>query len=328
MQQQSVAIGIVENKHGQVLVSHRPGNVHMGGLREFPGGKLEAGESFKSALRRELYEEVGISIAGIKKIIEYSFAYADRNIFFQVFRVLTYRGNIDAKENRLLQWVDKAQLRGEDFPPANKAILNAIRLPSEYMIADQVCLGDHLMAAVEKNLQAGVSICQYRAHQLNKAEYVSMATRLRDLCAQYNAQMVSNCDLDWVSDISPHGIHLSSRRLAGEFKNVTAAAGPFFSAACHTQQEVEMANRLAVDCLLIGPVLQTSSHPAATSLGWKNFNHLCVKANQPVYALGGLHHAHKASAWVYGAQGIAAITAFSMQASTREKNKKIQSGLS
>ena len=315
MKQQSVAIGIVENKHGRVLISQRPENVHLGGLWEFPGGKLEAGESFKSALRRELYEEVGISIAAIKKIIDYSFAYADRNIFFQVFKVLTYRGNVDAKENQVLKWIDKEQLRSEDFPPANKAILKAIRLPPEYMIADQACLGSHLMATVEKNLQAGVSICQYRAHQLNKTEYVSMATQMRDLCAQYNAQMVSNCDLDWVSDISPHGIHLTSRRLASEFKNVTdiAARALFFSAACHTQQEVEMANQLAVDCLLIGPVLQTSSHPAVKSLGWKSFNRLCVKANRPVYALGGMNHEHKASAWGYGAQGIAAITAFSMK---------------
>ena len=312
MQQQNVAIGIVENKHGQVLISQRPDRVHMGGLWEFPGGKLEAGESFKSALRRELYEEVGISITGIKKMIDYSFAYQDRNIFFQAFKVLAYRGNVEAREKQIVKWVDKKQLCSEDFPPANKAVLKAIRLPSEYMIADQARLGGDLMATVEKNLQAGVSICQYRAQQSNKTDYVSMATQLRDLCAQYNAQMISNCDLDWVSDISPHGAHLTSRRLAGEFKNFTGeATARFFSASCHTAQEVEMANQLEVDCVLIGPVLKTSSHPAVKSLGWKNFSDLCIRAGRPVYALGGMNHEHKANALVYGAQGIAAITAFS-----------------
>ena len=312
MKQQSVAIGIIENEQSQILISQRSKNTHLGGFWEFPGGKVDPGESFKSALRRELFEEVGIRILSVEKLIAFNFKYEDRNILFQCFKVLSYHGEVQAKEKQALKWLKKEELHDEDFPSANKTILDTIRLSQEYMIADQNFFGDDLLSVIEKNLQKDISICQFRAHTLNKKDYIPRAQEVRDLCAEYNAQMICNCNLDWIDKISPHGVHLTSKQLAEEFDSILdGAIDKLFSISCHTEQEIDLANQTSARCILIGSVLETPSHPNAESLGWKGFYDLCVKANKPVYALGGMNNSQKEAVLVYGAQGIAAIRAFS-----------------
>jgi 8-oxo-dGTP diphosphatase len=227
--------------------------------------------------------------------------------------VTEFSGKALPKENQQLQWVDNNNLKQLDFPSANKAIIDALHMPDQYMIADEDVFRGNLLSAVQKQLQQGVSLIQYRSCHANKASYVSVAKELRDLCSEYNAILISNCDLEWVEEINPQGIHLNSIRMKEVYMNQSNGSPfPFeyFSASCHGEAEVQMANQLDVRCQLIGPVNQTKTHADISGIGWSRFSQLCFLANSPVYALGGMNISEYQNAIVHGAQGFAAIRAF------------------
>lgn len=307
-----VAIGIVKNELDQLLLTKRADTKHLAGTWEFPGGKVASQESFKMALRRELLEEVGIHITQTRKIIEFNHRYDDYYIHFQVYEITQYLNKISAKEGQPIRWVKLKELDEVQFPAANNVIIDALRLPSLYMITDQQFTKDNMLNNVQQQLRNGIRLIQYRAHQLTQSEYTATAKVIRELCEQYNATMICNCDLDWIDTITPHGVHLSSKRLRDvyQYNNNSSNVKKFFSASCHTKHEIELANQLGVRSILIGPVHYTASHPNAANLKWEGFNQLCQDSNVPVYALGGISKDQVPLAIAHGAQGIAGISTF------------------
>lgn len=309
---QRVVIGIVENNVGQLLLTKRRPGTHLENYWEFPGGKVEKQESFKVALRRELHEEIGIQVSQVQKIIDFEYQYDDRRIHFQAYKVLDYLSDISNREHQPLDWVLYDELDIHRMPSANNAIIDALCLPSLYMIADQQSMTSNiLLEVVKKNLESGIKLIQYRAHGVDRSEYIVVAKDIYDLCEQHGAKMVCNCELGWLDKFPAHGVHLTSSRLA-EVSESTSYLNkyPYFSASCHTVEEVKLANQLKVRCVLIGPVHTTCTHPGANSLEWEGFNRLCRVANMPVYALGGVAANEVASAIAHGGQGVAGIRTF------------------
>ena len=306
---QRIALGVVKNSAGQYLLAKRSAGVHLENFWEFPGGKVKQHESFKLALRRELQEEIGIQPRRMQKFFEFQYKYDDRVLHFQVYEIFTYASAIRSCEGQQLKWVDKHQLDKIEMPPANRAILTALHLPKSYMIADYSAIGaKDFISVVQSNLVAGIKIIQLRAHELCETEYTALAQKVFELCEQYKAKMICNCELDWLSRFSAHGVHLTSARLIDVYKR--ESCDQYFSASCHTEEEIELANQLNVRCILIGPVHATASHPTAKSIEWEGFSRLCNLANMPVYALGGVAESEKLLAIAHGAQGIAGISAF------------------
>jgi 8-oxo-dGTP diphosphatase len=311
MIQQRICIGVIENQLQQLLVGKRKQGTHLQDCWEFPGGKVASHESFKMALRRELHEELGIRAHTMSKLIELQHQYEDRHLRFHIFKVTGFSGQIRSAEAQELQWVPQTELASLNFPAANSGMIDALILPSEYMIADQDVLKDQLLTVVRKQLHAGVSLIQYRACSENKKTYIENAKQLKYLCVEFGARLICNCDLAWVEEVGAHGNHLNSRRLydvcrqPSEYKQLE-----FFSASCHSEKEVAMANEIGVRCILLGPVNQTESHADCKAIGWNRFSQLCFMANSPAYALGGLNLTDVKNARVHGAQGIAAIRAF------------------
>ncbi|RTZ80514.1 MAG: hypothetical protein DSZ01_02110, partial [Gammaproteobacteria bacterium] len=82
-----VAAGVLQDAAGRVLLARRPEGVHQGGLWEFPGGKVEPGESVRQALERELEEELGIGIKACRPLIRVGHRYADRNVVLDTWLV-------------------------------------------------------------------------------------------------------------------------------------------------------------------------------------------------------------------------------------------------
>ena len=308
MKRFQVVIGIVKNSSGQLLLSRRPNGKHLSGYWEFPGGKVESSESFKQALRRELKEEIAIDVGAVKTKLNYEYQYPDRLLHLQVFEVISYSNDVCALEGQELKWFSESSINNLQVPPANYSIMNAIQLPDFYMIACQSVYKNGLFPAVKAQLLEGISIIQFRAPNLTKPEYTSQAKELRDLCEEYNAKLISNCDLAWIDEIQPHGIHLTSARLR-EVSNENVGT-EFFSASCHDQNEIELANQLRTSCVIIAPVQYTHSHPNNSSLGWNKFRQLCSVSNCPVYAMGGLGKSDLLNAKVCGAQGVAGIRLF------------------
>ncbi|MFT5451435.1 MAG: 8-oxo-dGTP diphosphatase, partial [Enterobacterales bacterium] len=118
-----VAAAVIINQRGDTLLSLRLADTHQGGKWEFPGGKLEEGESAEQALRRELSEELGIKALKLEPFIELEYCYPEKIVKLHVLQVLAFSGTPKGLEGQTVEWVNSAELAQREFPDANYAIL-------------------------------------------------------------------------------------------------------------------------------------------------------------------------------------------------------------
>ncbi len=122
-----VVAGVIYNTDkSAVFIAKRASDQHQGDLWEFPGGKVESGESVETALFRELNEEIGISIVEFRPLIKISHDYPDKSIVLDVWEIDAFEGIPDGKEGQLAEWVDIDKLVTYPFPAANKLVLEQI----------------------------------------------------------------------------------------------------------------------------------------------------------------------------------------------------------
>lgn len=116
----------------QIFISRRPDHLHQGGLWEFPGGKVEEGESAEAALARELFEELDIRLDAAEPYMQIEHDYADKKVFLDIWQVNRFTGTARGKEGQECCWVSLEQLLQEepqrlfDFPAANQPILQRL----------------------------------------------------------------------------------------------------------------------------------------------------------------------------------------------------------
>lgn len=122
-----VAVGVIFNKEGQILITQRPWHVPHGGMWEFPGGKLENNEAPAAALCREIKEEVGLEIRRWTFLGNVMHAYEDKQVQLFVFSVREYSGMASLLESQInLQWVGLNELANYPFPEANRQIIEML----------------------------------------------------------------------------------------------------------------------------------------------------------------------------------------------------------
>jgi len=121
-----VAAAVILDNRGRLFLAKRHAEAHQGGLWEFPGGKLESGESAEQALSRELYEELGIEIAAAVPFISIPFSYPDKSILLDVFTVNEFSGAPFGKEGQETAWVELNAVSSLAFPEANLPIVQKI----------------------------------------------------------------------------------------------------------------------------------------------------------------------------------------------------------
>ena len=124
MERVRVAVGVICQGR-QLLLSKRRQDAHQGGLWEFPGGKIESGETASTALHRELQEELGIRVQRSEPLLEVRHDYGDRQVLLEARWVSLFSGQVAAREGQPLRWVAATQLREIDFPAANRPIVEA-----------------------------------------------------------------------------------------------------------------------------------------------------------------------------------------------------------
>ena len=122
-----VAVGVVLDEQRRVLISRRASAAHQGGLWEFPGGKVEPGESVERALARELREELGIGFATSQPLLLVPFNYGDKAVLLDVHLVTELEGKARGLEGQPLCWVTAEELARYEFPAANVPIVSAVR---------------------------------------------------------------------------------------------------------------------------------------------------------------------------------------------------------
>lgn len=310
MQTIEVAVGVILDAEGRVLVSRRHDQAHQGGKWEFPGGKREPSESITDALSRELKEELGISVQDCEPLIRIRHDYPEKTVLLDVWLVTRFEGVPHGREGQPVLWRPVVELAPDDFPPANRAIIQALQLPDRCLItpdASQYRLTE-FAGHVETALRNGIRLIQFRSHALLREDYFKLARQVATLSVDYGAKCILNVPGSWWpalldSEVPAAGFHLTGQYLRDTQKPLEG----LLSASCHTSEDVEQANRIGADFIFISPVKPTASHPGAPALGWESFAALAEQAAMPVYALGGLSVADIAHARQAGAQGIAAI---------------------
>ena len=121
-----VAVGIIVNNMQDVLVSKRLEHLHQGGKWEFPGGKVEQGETVTNALKREIKEEVNLDIASSIPLMKISHDYPDKQVLLDIHLVSHFYGEAKGLEKQEIRWIPKQELINYDLPEANKPILDKI----------------------------------------------------------------------------------------------------------------------------------------------------------------------------------------------------------
>lgn len=124
--QVTVAVGVIIDDQSRVLVALRPQDKEYSDYWEFPGGKLEAGETSLQALARELEEEVGITPLVATPLIQLTHDYPGKTVLLEVWHVSHFQGEPRGCEGQQLQWVARGELMSLRLLPANGVIVEAI----------------------------------------------------------------------------------------------------------------------------------------------------------------------------------------------------------
>lgn len=122
-----VMVGVIWGQDQQILLAKRPEHLHQGGLWEFPGGKLEAGEEALTGLSRELQEELAIDVLEASPLMEVKHDYGDKQVFLDIWQVTQFKGDAVGAEGQLLRWVPLSELNQYEFPAANVAIIERLQ---------------------------------------------------------------------------------------------------------------------------------------------------------------------------------------------------------
>lgn len=121
-----IAAAVIE-KGGKILIARRTKRDYCFGKWEFPGGKVEAGETLQECLKRELFEELGIHATIGEHLCVSTFSYNDIAYDMHAFKVTSFTGKITLHEHSALAWVTPAELSQYDMPKPDLPIVECIQ---------------------------------------------------------------------------------------------------------------------------------------------------------------------------------------------------------
>ncbi len=308
-----VAVAILQRKNdagqSEFLLASRPQGKGWAGWWEFPGGKMEAGETPEHALTRELGEELGIQPTSTQQWLIRRFDYPEthdspaKTVLLHFYFVTSWQGELAPRENQALSWQSAENITVSPVLPANVPIMKALALPPVYVISNLAELGEQtFFAMLEDQLARGLRLIQVREKHLSKEAFMKFSAQVIGLAKPYGAKVLISQDIGLARDLGAHGVHLPSRAM---LMLKTKPAGLMVAASCHNATELAHAQTLELDFVVLSPVKSTLSHPEAEPLGWQAFAEMSANTTLPVYALGGMQLNDLPIALAYGARGVA-----------------------
>jgi len=126
MKKVAVAVGVIQRNNGDILIAKRHQHLHQGGKWEFPGGKIEQGETTLAALTRELKEEVDLTVNNGSPLLVIEHDYGDKIVMLDIWLVNDFDGVGASNEGQQIKWVAKTDLANYQFPDANLAIIEKL----------------------------------------------------------------------------------------------------------------------------------------------------------------------------------------------------------
>lgn len=300
-----VAAGVITRPDGSFLLGQRAPGTFYPGYWEFPGGKVEPGETPAAALVRELDEELGIRVHALNPWLMREHHYEHAHVRLHFFEVHDWSGEVNDHVHSALAWQWADRLEVAPMLPANGPILKALRLPRTMGITHAGEIGAAAqLAALDAALSAGLRLVQVREPLLDEDERGAFAVEVVRRAHAAGALVVINGDEALARACGADGVHLRAAQLAALAARPDL---PWVGASCHSRTELERAAALELDYAVLGAVRETPTHPGQAALGWDGFGRLAAELPIPVLALGGVAPADMSAARASGAHGIAAI---------------------
>jgi 8-oxo-dGTP diphosphatase len=300
-----VAAAVLQRADRSFLLAQRPAGKVYAGYWEFPGGKIEHGESAPGALARELHEELGIDVKRVYPWLTRDYDYAHAAVRLRFYRVTEWSGELHGRESQQFMWQHVDALTVGPLLPANGPILSALALPHLYGISNAAEVGSaKFLSGLQRALTRGLRLIQIRDKSLAPDARQALAVEAVALARAHRASIVINGDAALAERVGADGVHLPSTQLmAARSRPAVRLVG----ASCHDERELARAAEIGADFVVVGPVSETASHAGSPTLGWRRFRELIADYPLPVYAIGGMREQDFPEAWQAGAHGIAAI---------------------
>ena len=299
----NVSVAVLINADHQVLLGQRPPPKSWNGWWEFPGGKIEKGETSVDALYREIYEEIGVKITQFKKWVTRKYSYDGNDITLHFFRVYKWEGKVTSKENQKLVWTYLKNPSVSPILPANLFIQKSFDLPKYYAITNLSETSRQVFFnQLQNKISNGLKMIQVREKNISIDDFKIFSKEVIRICKPKNVKVIINSDVNLAYEIKADGVHLTSKDLISITK---LPKNLIVSASCHTQEEINIAEKLNIHFVVLSAVNKTKSHPNTKPIGWNKFQTIANKTNIPIYALGGLSTEDYEVALENGAVGIA-----------------------
>lgn len=289
-----VAIAILLHQNN-VLVGWREAKQHQGNKHEFPGGKVEEGETPLAACRREIYEEVGIGLHEWHAFDVIVHEYDDVIVKLHLFHAAVPTALLNEIQQPW-SWYSREELLNLNFPKANLAIIQRLYWPHQIKISAQ--LDEVAQLKQDQLLYWRVEGTQQQLTELAKRS------------VKHLSRLIVNVDifeqLNPIQQQAISAIHLKQPQLMA-LKPGDLQIGKRYIAACHDLASMQQAQNIGCDAILLSPVLPTATHPEAVALGWEQFKCWVSQVDIPVFALGGMQAGDLAIAKEQSGYGIAGM---------------------
>ena len=298
-----VAVAVIQREDGKVLFAKRPAGKACAGEWEFPGGKVEAGETPRQALNREIEEELAIHITRARPWITLSHTYPHATVLLHFFIVTGWTGNEHGEEGQRLSWQKLSELTISPLLEANAPVIRALQLPETYAISCVSEIGEEeFLRRLPTAIKNGLRLLQLREKSLSNCQLRRLVDQILPITVPAGVEVLINSSMPDEQIKRFSGLHLTSKHLMEldqrpDFKLV--------SASCHNIQEIKQAAKLGIDFVVLSPVHQTLSHPEASPIGINAMSELIAGCPIPVYALGGMSLDQLHEIQSHGAHGIA-----------------------
>lgn len=291
-----VSAGILLDHNHNVLLTKRLASQTWPEYWEFPGGKLKTNESLDQCLKRELLEEINISVIRASRWITREFNQDNKILQVTFFLIHQWSGEIQNKDVAEHKWIDPKNI--EDWPeqilPKNLYILRALSLPPLYLITDAYENPEFYKKIGSSKRKFYI---QLREPMLEKDELIKLEL---DLKKNNRHILINSRHVHELS--SDFGIHFTESDL---FKQTQVNPNKIHSASVHSLESIQYAQKLGINFVVLSQVYETKSHPLKTGMGWNAFKAIVNQVDIPVYALGGMGFDDLEQSYNNGGVGIA-----------------------
>lgn len=300
-----VAAGCLVDADGRVLIAQRPVGKIAAGQWEFPGGKIEVGETAREALVRELREEIGIEVQGARPLICVTHDYSDRRVRLDCWKVTRWEGAPAGREAQALAWVTSQTISDYPILAADAPIITALQLPDDYVFTATDMAPAALLAGLA-GLPAA-ALLRLRLPTLDDAAYGEVAAQIVPAAQAHGLRVLLDRAPAMAAALGADGWHASVAQL-----HALHARPPLPLCVCsaHGSADLQRARTLGFDAAVLGTVHESASHPDTPTLGFAQAARLTREANLPLYWIGGLRREDLPAVQQHYAQGIAAIRAY------------------